>query len=621
MNETKIEKTPYKEKPYLLLAVVAVLSAVYSIILVEGIRVFNVSPYEARYMNLTEGILMLFGTILLFGLLYYLCFRYWKVRVNWPILVSLALVAIGNAVALFLFPDSVTSLRGESFLLTASDRIRISLLFGASLFYVYFVSAIVPQIQRGFRMWHFLLKGIVIVSLIAVLYSLVMEFAKYQEFFTNLLHGSYSSTTDIESYMFQKNVFAVLLSLAIFSELYIHFDRGGSWRLVLALALYIEIFVIRSKTTLITTGMVLLAYAILLFALQIKKGKKMLGVIGITLICFALAFLVLCAVISIPGLRFIHDGIVEMFNDFKAQDGSAFTSRGTIWQQVIDFSKTDVTRLIFGAGETNFQRLIIRWYPTEIPNGFAHNGFLELLGRGGILRVAIYVFLLGYWAVIFLKTWRKNKKPVYWFYLVMAISGLLHSMLESEYLFAGDWKSILFGVFMFLPVFGDYYQPNETEKIEEKHSLKETAVASLRFLPSVLFIVSFAFLGAGVTLNQFWAFGVGVLLQAFYVMVVALTEQKEMPIFFAIGEVIVLDIIDIALVRTTTLYFAVDPLWIASLMVLLLGPVYFLLEIHLVYSGSSPCANRQIRILEESYVTCISPTDVPQHESERSSRP
>ena len=81
-----------------------------------------------------------------------------------------------------------------------------------------------------------------------------------------------------------------------------------------------------------------------------------------------------------------------------------------------------------------------------------------------------------------------------------------------------------------------------------------------------------------------------------------------------------MDIVDITLVRTMTLYFAVDPLWIASLMVLLLGPVYFLLEMHLVYSGSIPCANRQIWILEESYVSCISPTDAPQHESERSSR-
>lgn len=429
----------------------------------------------------------------------------YKIRPKWLVIGAAGLLFATNIVAVLAFPESmsVTGMNyyGQTYpvhyVLTPMLRIRYILSWGTALYFLYICFFVAPKACSRFR-WPAVVCAItLIVCAVLIAYSLATEGAGYLSVFSSSEGGEGAWGGMIKSFTNHKNTFGSVLMLGVISTCYFHEIRPSWGWFVGGFVLLIEQFLISAKTSMLLSAIFLGIFLIYRFFKTYREHTKMnwicLGIIGgLAVVGSAVLFSGLLD--SIGFVAKVKGVLLSFFTDFSS---STLGMRMHTWEASFALLDSPL-RWIFGAGDGNFD-----WYLGEFesglypdPNfpelvnidpvdshpvlGYPHNGWIENLVSGGLIRLLVCVALYAYVVFVLIKN-IKEKKPFALFNLIFMFTMVLYSLIETYSLLDLDLKESGFFLFYLLPALCDREEKGPSTVEEEAPILERNPASALAF--------------------------------------------------------------------------------------------------------------------------------------------
>ena len=432
---------------------------------------------SASVAFLSEGIAFLEGWGILFsdwahfllcGISLILCLSYslfarfcFGVKTSWLFLSLFSVLGIGNLVALILFPEvtdvTVTFASYEPqdihYVLTNVARARYAVSFFVSCFYFYLLWAVAPKCMRSSKIVLPYLYGILAACVALIVVSLVKEWDGYVAYFTE--NGTSGRVILFESFTNNRNTFAAILLFGVFSLGYLQCQRHRWIHYVFMAVFSFEILIIMSKTSLFILAGFLLFFVVYRFIKTVRahplRSSLLFG--GFWTACGVLA--AVWSILAITDSSSFFAKITNLFSDaLFGAEYSSFDARIDIWKHLFSMF-TAPLRIIFGLGEENMQWYLGTGENFNVPvYGIVHSGYLWQFGAGGVIRSAIYLFLLGYALFVFIFDLIHKKKGTL-VLLVGFLGMMVHGLTENTSFLETDGKGVLLLLTFVLPILID----------------------------------------------------------------------------------------------------------------------------------------------------------------------
>jgi O-antigen ligase len=472
MENLVSEKTRTKI-PYLLVLLVQAFFLAALVYLEEAVPLFD--PYIAPGMSSWEFYITFAVTVLLFVTVVYQGKHYFNIGINWPFFGIIAFLFLVDVIGILAFQDL------PNYTLTSVNKVRfIVSWFGASLgFYALF--AIMPKTVRNSDQWNVYFLGALIVAVGSSLYSLIAEAHLYGEFLSSSISMTEYNDHPPVSFTNNRNTFGSLLLIGVFASFYL-FLKTRRWPyLVIGLLLGVNIVLIMSKTP-IFCFFVFLAFLIVYeIKMSFKEHRKKAVALIVLSACIVLApySLHFIAIWSHQSFLLKVDGsIYPLIAPWVPQDGAyplfhSIPERVQFWQMVVDLISRSPVSLIFGVGHWNMGWALGAIKSDAVRVESAHSGFVDVLGRNGIVGLIIYVAMLAYfiWGVV---DNFKHKRNGTMACLFIFIGTILHGLFEDTNFMNLQTKDCILFIMAYLPVLSNWYFDRHPEKEAEPSPLETT---------------------------------------------------------------------------------------------------------------------------------------------------
>ena len=391
-----------RNAPPFLLAGLFLLSICLGAYCSEAIAFFNEPNHLS--MDPVEYGLCYAASVVSVALFCLAAYKYARPKVNWPVLLAVSLLFLGNLVALLAFPSEVSGftvhLDGTatqySYALSLSDRVRyiLSYLLGCAYFYLLF--AVLPSCLKGGYSLNFLFFGVVFVAFFACLYSFFKEPEAYAQYFQS--EQALDSDLVPESFFYNRNTFGTCLVFGCLALCYLHSKRPFFLSYVLLCFFLVELFFVVSKTSILIAIAVIAAFGVYRFVLTLKR-HPLRDCLALSLSVMLPVTLFLLGYFEVFGGEDVLSRFARNFLDsLEFSSGPTLLSRRDIYFGAVNMLKDDPIRFLFGVGEYNLGRLLSAMFDTSATSlnnmFFVHNGPIHLLCSGGALRCLIYLFLI-----------------------------------------------------------------------------------------------------------------------------------------------------------------------------------------------------------------------------------
>ena len=497
-------------KPYFLMGLLTIITLVLGAFLQEGIAFFD-DPFNSLMSDIEFYCIFAVNVV---ALLFYfiLAFRFCRLRPHPVWIILLALLVVGNTIAIYHFPNSVSGTTiplhappfNYEYVLEEHFRLRYVLSFAAGCADLYIVFAIAPRIYRSARSLSWILYCFVIVTFFAIFYSIVKETDIYS-YYLDPNQPTLDTSKVVLSFFNNRNTFAMVLLLAMAAVGILHSDSHHFWNFGLLFFLYFEIFFTLSKTGIIVATVYIFLFAFYRFGKNISyhKARAFLGLF-IFLSLFA-SFIIIGHLQLMPR----DTVIVKMYTNFyraltRQIDNGFLDYRIEIWNNIFSFIKGDGIFQVFGTGEINSLVLLkYMWHRDEVDFYYAHNGFVHQIIAGGYLRLAVYIGILAYIFVVFVVNMTRKKRATFAYFLAI-LTLLLQGITETTSLLSVETKGLFFPLIFVVPMLIEFRKGND-ETIEEEQRdqfskakrrytyelspLRKALVATLPILPVVFFFL------------------------------------------------------------------------------------------------------------------------------------
>lgn len=453
------EKKKSINPPYLLFMLLFAVFLLLSLFATEAINIFqdgtemfmnDIEFYSAMTMSIVLGIL-----VIAFAK------RFFVIQTNWTALVLLFVLFVTNTYATFSFASPLTWEGGYAYSVGLAEQIRYTLSFANVVLtlYVYFVIA--PQCKFTEAGWNVFLEAVSIVALAAIFYSYYSDSGVYANIFSQKPLDMFAN---IKSFTNSKNTFAALILFGVYSEIYLFAMDKKWWRLPLIVYFFVSIFLTLSKTSIVCAIFVIIASAFYWFIKSLSGPHKAIGTIFFTIFAVILgvsAYFIFHS--EIFDNSFIGNVLRAIKKALLNPEGTTLESREIIWKKLITLLNSNPSFLFFGLGDANFPFAFAFASDTSWKYSFyTHNGFLEILGRGGLIRLSIYIAFLAYVAYLLFTHLSSKKSKCGWLYLIFFATFLMRTMAETEFLLGVDLKSILLNLYLTIPLFALRYEEKQT---------------------------------------------------------------------------------------------------------------------------------------------------------------
>lgn len=439
----------------------------------EAVNIFQ--DGHGIFMNDVEAFMMNTMTIVMGITLIAFAKRFFHVKNNYFIILVLFLLFLSNAYALFSFPNSYVLGNGIMYELDWSKRFRYAYAFLNIVIAVYTMVVIGPQCKLTERGWNYAYLFLSAVVLASIIYSYIVEIDAYKSLFNGALDWG-----GVASFTQNKNTYGSLILFGIMAEFYLLFtDKRWWWHLPVIVFYSANEFLSFCKTSIVCMSLLYLILMIYWFTSNLIKGHRVQSTTVIFLFYIALLSAFTYFVFhgeEVFGGGFLS-GICKAIRDaIVSPEGSTLEAREVIWRAVINELKRDPSYLLFGFGETNFSFVI--GFTNDMLDGknffFAHNTFLEIWGRGGLVRLGCYVIaLIALLILIIVHLFKKNSTA--WLLLIFYLIFLLQSSVESEFLFGNDMKSTILNFLIVMPAMSLHYEKKTIEMAKEVYGENDQA--------------------------------------------------------------------------------------------------------------------------------------------------
>ncbi len=380
--------------------------------------------------------------------------KIFRVHVSLPPVLIFTVFAIGGIIAAFCHGDVFSFTARESTVVLEDYgyliRIESALMSILMAFAVYLFFVFGPSTRLCKSSGFLLAEAAVILGLASIIYTLTVQW----EVVVNLLekglpHGH------INAFFGSKNVNAGYLLMSMFAEMFLLEIDGRRWRYLMIGLFGAAIVMTTSKAAIPIAAFVFVAFLIYRFVRSRKEGVFTWKTAIMPGIVITVA-VVLISAIAIAKPKFFAS-VWESFLDFFDNSGrSTVSTRWAIWQSSWNLISESPVSLIFGQGDVIYPYLLS--VAMDGPNiGTSHNFALEIMGRGGLLRLTLLVAFLVYLGIRSAKRIRHDFRNCF-VSLLFAVGIFARQMLEHTFIFDFTATSCGYCYFIFMPLLSDNLQ-------------------------------------------------------------------------------------------------------------------------------------------------------------------
>lgn len=383
-------------------------------------------------------------------------------------------IAITNIIAVATLPEVVELPNNATMVITPIMRTYYLLTGFAFALMPYFCFYVIPRKILNHRYMNIILYIVLGASIGLILLSPIVEWKSYVGMFNNHF-------TDIEGYALtsicgHKNVFARMLLFGIFATILLRIKKNDARWLLFFIPLYLFTLLTLSKIVIVVATLTIITYLIIRLVVICRRSRDNLIITLLIsgLVVILIPFFVVSVIRSESGILY---AIKNMFNNLGESAKATFESRLIIWRCAFELLKP--YQYIFGVGISSFGVALCNTYIPVAPpfdaNGVyhAHNFCVDLLGRGGIILLGIYLFLYAYLIYIALKLRRKTPWLTFTtiFFLFMSI---LIGIVEPTFICGLD-ENLFMNLVIIFPIMSEYYLLMDKDGIAVKNELVNQA--------------------------------------------------------------------------------------------------------------------------------------------------
>lgn len=458
----------------LLMFLVMMFTTAFCCFFAEGHTYFN-SGVGRIEMNDLEFYLTFGACILMLASFFIMAKRYYKVRVNWWILILVTILLITDFLALYFFPGIYDT--GELvYSLTRNEKIRYMLAYLVVILALYFTLGTFPQIFRDPNVLKWFFYALLIDAFVAFFYSLYHDFDIYKDIietqdFLNPFKVPVSFTTN-------RNVYARLLFYGLVAECYLQCTKPRWYRFIFQLFFLANQLLALSKGTMMVAFVFYFLFLVYRYFATLKGHPKRNGFCLALFIILAIAFVVLY---FLSGTSFMPEQLSKFIKSVISLFGSSFAdsfnSRFYAVTELLTAQKGSIFTIVFGFGAYAIQGVmnaVIPVFPGDM-NSVLDSGISYPLFQNGVIGAAINVIFVIFIIVLAIRSIAR-KSPHGWFMLILLISLLALSFVENIYFLGYNPLNIIALFMVAVPLL------TEENTIHKKKDIQElSSYASPRF--------------------------------------------------------------------------------------------------------------------------------------------
>lgn len=346
------------------------------------------------------------------------------------------------------------------------------------------------RISKGSFCW--LAKAYWAFIIVAIIVDLFYEHQKIGEVFTSPWYQK-----GLQFIFGNGNVWAFLVVIGVLSAMVLSVKKFFLPYYVSMILMTGYLFLTKSSTCIAISAFAIFFYTLYEVISLLKTNKKraliLLIALGSAIIVAIAAILLFINVDALASTK-IGSLLRGLFLD---KHFGSISGRTNIWKGVINILKDNSLDMFLGLGHGTgnklFRLIAIDGYSYYGGLKSAHNGFMEILLRYGILGLVIYVALIGLIIFSFVLHIRKKNYRFAFIYGLAFIAILFHSVFESTTFFTPNLEGLYITIIFALPVISTLQSKhfNELkESLENEEISNEKIKAQTVFVTIVLFVAS-----------------------------------------------------------------------------------------------------------------------------------
>ena len=362
----------------------------------------------------------------------------------------------------------------------------------SAIYAIVFVSNRFMVSKESFR-W--LAKAYWAFIIISIIIDLFYESSKVSEVFTSPWYQK-----GLEFIFGNGNVWAFLVVIGILSALVLSTQKFYLPYYISMVLMTLYLFLTKSSTCLVLSIFIVFAYSLYEIISLFKTNKKRATVLLMVLsgaVLAAISFVLIFINVDALAKTKIGSLLRGLFLDKRFD---SFSGRTNIWKGIISILKENPLDLFLGLGHGTGNKLfrLIANDGYSFYGGLksAHNGFMEILLRYGILGLVIYALLLCLIVFCFVLHIRKKNYRFAFIYGLVFIAVMLHSIVESTILFTPNIEGLYIGLVFALPVlnilhskhFDGLKESLEKEEVAKEKIKGQTVLMSFVFVAISIFV-------------------------------------------------------------------------------------------------------------------------------------
>jgi len=378
-------------------------------------------------------------------------------KVNPILLAAFLLLSIGAMVGTFSTPDTVAVPYWHHPVVTFDPAAKwyyaISSVVSFFTLYVLFNFGPYGKTRRG--AWLLIYEGMILFALAAIFYSYATEGESYRIIFVGRVFEDRFLPV---SWVGQKNAFGRYIFIAFLAELYLLYVDRHYWRYLMTGYFLFSLSITMDKTAIIAAGAILLCYLVFMAVLHWNK-RRVIAIIHIAVVVLLTGAAFVLFLIPSESLGLIGKIVDLIKKNADIEGGGTITSRKVIWDCCIAVWNDNPISRIFGNGSYAFSRLIAPAMDIRTFMPTSHNAWIEALGSGGILALAVQFVLTAYFFVVVIKKLIKKQSHVV-LSLIFFLGLTFHAVLESVWFFDTTNDALCFVMLTIMPALSSHGSEN-----------------------------------------------------------------------------------------------------------------------------------------------------------------
>lgn len=427
-----------------------------SCFLAENFAFYNSNPLGG--LNRSSLLLIAFLIILLLGFYYYLEHRKNGLRFDKFLLPAIS-------ICFFLMALTIIWQNGLSNVDKIITIVQI-FIWMAVLYTILFTNNRYNAIKKVSTIFAF-------TYLIFILICTVIDLFIEGKSFGAIFNGTYSES-GFRFVVYNANVWGMMLLFGQLTAYVLSIKKFNILYYIASIVLFLFNIMTTCTTTVFIGAVLLVLYTVYEAVCIFKNNKKN----AIILVASFFGSIALVAIVSTILYQTHVVGFVNLWDFLVSKtfikDYSTFTHRTNIWENVFKILLENPRDFIFGLGFKNGNRVL------EAKVGFrsAHNGFIEIFLRHGLIGEIIYLSALGLFVFSIIQLIKKKQYRFAIISSTLFLALLIHGFFESTTFFTPNIEGSYLLLAFYLPVV-NVLKEKKIAELKEDIELNKQEVASI----------------------------------------------------------------------------------------------------------------------------------------------